>query len=264
MDVSLPPLIPRAHDPLGASFVRLPSCRELASKCGWAPERHDARPQRSNLFTAGLIHLPPLKAPTASASPVTSGAGCALREAPSYVDLDLHCPSRRGLPYDATKGSPDQAHLRATQTTQQQQQHWPTVALHEREHERGSSSSFSPSPHGSFSSAAPQSDHAPYTPPYTHAPAYPTAPHMLALAAFDGTPKIKFSHAKAGGRAKKQALSCFFCRERKIACGKPEEGEGGACNQCTRRKIPCNYPTVSHRGQHSRARAGMAARGLLA
>ncbi|KAJ7110246.1 hypothetical protein C8R43DRAFT_167290 [Mycena crocata] len=37
-------------------------------------------------------------------------------------------------------------------------------------------------------------------------------------------PKLKFSHAKAGGRTKKQALSCFFCRERKIACGRPDEG----------------------------------------
>ncbi|KAJ7136786.1 hypothetical protein C8R44DRAFT_362779 [Mycena epipterygia] len=77
-------------------------------------------------------------------------------------------------------------------------------------------------------------------------------------------PRLKFSHAKAGGRTKKQALSCFFCRERKIACGRPEEGKDGlggggngegSCNQCARRKIPCNYPTVSHRGQHSRIKS---------
>ncbi|KAJ6533364.1 hypothetical protein B0H10DRAFT_1935444, partial [Mycena sp. CBHHK59/15] len=55
---------------------------------------------------------------------------------------------------------------------------------------------------------------------------------------------------------KKQALSCFFCRERKIACGRPEEGSpDGRCNQCARRKIACTYPTVSHRGQHSRIKS---------
>ncbi|KAJ7785160.1 hypothetical protein DFH07DRAFT_717930, partial [Mycena maculata] len=55
---------------------------------------------------------------------------------------------------------------------------------------------------------------------------------------------------------KKQALSCFFCRERKIACGRPEEGsKDTTCNQCARRKLACTYPTVSHRGQHSRIKS---------
>ncbi|KAJ7228545.1 hypothetical protein GGX14DRAFT_384984 [Mycena pura] len=35
---------------------------------------------------------------------------------------------------------------------------------------------------------------------------------------------LKFTHAKAGERMKKQALLCFFCRERKIAYGRPEDG----------------------------------------
>ncbi|KAF7303393.1 Zn(2)-C6 fungal-type domain-containing protein [Mycena indigotica] len=72
---------------------------------------------------------------------------------------------------------------------------------------------------------------------------------------------LRFSHAARPGfgppgRTKKQALSCFFCRERKIACGRPEDGSvDGRCNQCARRKIACTYPTVSHRGQHSRLKS---------
>ncbi|KAJ7032371.1 hypothetical protein C8F04DRAFT_657995 [Mycena alexandri] len=59
-------------------------------------------------------------------------------------------------------------------------------------------------------------------------------------------PRLKFSHAKAGGRTKKQALSCYFCRERKIACGRPDESNNDqTCNQCARRKIECRYPTKS-------------------
>ncbi|KAF8145352.1 hypothetical protein K438DRAFT_1630230 [Mycena galopus ATCC 62051] len=76
-------------------------------------------------------------------------------------------------------------------------------------------------------------------------------------------PRLKFSHAKAGGRTKKQALSCYFCRERKIACGRPDEGSlDGTCNQCARRKIECRYPTVSHRGQHSRIKSA-ARKGIM-
>jgi hypothetical protein len=69
-------------------------------------------------------------------------------------------------------------------------------------------------------------------------PSHITNPHPLthSYTGYDlthATPRLKFSHAKAGGRTKKQALSCYFCRERKIACGRPEGEvpgqEGGAC-----------------------------------
>ncbi|KAF7290271.1 Zn(2)-C6 fungal-type domain-containing protein [Mycena indigotica] len=67
-------------------------------------------------------------------------------------------------------------------------------------------------------------------------------------------PELRFAHAAR--RAKKQALSCFFCRERKIACGRPDDGTvDGRCNQCARRNIACTYPTISHRGQHSRLKS---------
>ncbi|KAJ8488172.1 hypothetical protein ONZ45_g14059 [Pleurotus djamor] len=53
---------------------------------------------------------------------------------------------------------------------------------------------------------------------------------------------------------KKQILACLFCRERKIACGRPPEGsEDPTCNQCARRAQRCEYPTESRRGLHRRA-----------
>ncbi|KAI6023753.1 hypothetical protein BKA83DRAFT_679110 [Pisolithus microcarpus] len=49
---------------------------------------------------------------------------------------------------------------------------------------------------------------------------------------------------KKGGEQKKQALACLFCRERKIACGRPSaHSPDQTCNQCARRRIKCEYPT---------------------
>lgn len=60
---------------------------------------------------------------------------------------------------------------------------------------------------------------------------------------------------KKGGEQKKQALACLFCRERKIACGRPPANNPDqTCNQCSRRRIKCEYPTESRRGQHKRRR----------
>lgn len=60
---------------------------------------------------------------------------------------------------------------------------------------------------------------------------------------------------KKGGEQKKQALACLFCRERKIACGRPSaHSQDQTCNQCARRRIKCEYPTESRRGQHKRRR----------
>ncbi|KAF8209061.1 hypothetical protein K438DRAFT_1512918, partial [Mycena galopus ATCC 62051] len=54
---------------------------------------------------------------------------------------------------------------------------------------------------------------------------------------------------------KKQAMACLFCRERKIGCQRPAEGEPvQTCNQCARRDRICEYPTESRRGQHNRTR----------
>ncbi|KAJ7093514.1 hypothetical protein C8R44DRAFT_595534, partial [Mycena epipterygia] len=58
------------------------------------------------------------------------------------------------------------------------------------------------------------------------------------------------------GRSKRQALACLFCRARKIACGRPNDGSGDqTCNQCARRRVQCVYPTESRRGQHSRIKS---------
>ncbi|KAF8672775.1 hypothetical protein AX14_005518 [Amanita brunnescens Koide BX004] len=47
--------------------------------------------------------------------------------------------------------------------------------------------------------------------------------------------------------------ACLFCRERKIACGRPPQGsDDRTCNQCSRRSLECRYPMESRRGQHKR------------
>ncbi|KAK0239379.1 hypothetical protein EDD85DRAFT_735865, partial [Armillaria nabsnona] len=52
---------------------------------------------------------------------------------------------------------------------------------------------------------------------------------------------------------KSSNLACFFCRGRKIACGRPMEGSADmTCNQCARRQLTCEYPAESRRGQHKR------------
>ncbi|KAF8652860.1 hypothetical protein AX16_004109 [Volvariella volvacea WC 439] len=62
------------------------------------------------------------------------------------------------------------------------------------------------------------------------------------------------------GEGKKQTLACLFCRERKIACGRPAEGSlDPTCNQCARRSLRCEYPTESRRGQHKRTKKKQAA-----
>ncbi|TFK61772.1 hypothetical protein BDN72DRAFT_777883 [Pluteus cervinus] len=60
---------------------------------------------------------------------------------------------------------------------------------------------------------------------------------------------------RRAGEQKKQTLACLFCRERKIACGRPAEGSPDpTCNQCARRCFKCEYPTESKRGQHKRSK----------
>ncbi|KAJ7480854.1 hypothetical protein FB451DRAFT_1238609 [Mycena latifolia] len=69
-------------------------------------------------------------------------------------------------------------------------------------------------------------------------------------------PALKFTEARKDGRSKRQALACFFCRKRKIACGGPPKGSADqTCNQCARRGVDCEYPTESKRGQHSRIKS---------
>jgi hypothetical protein len=76
-------------------------------------------------------------------------------------------------------------------------------------------------------------------------------------------------------RRKKPALACLFCRERKIACGLPEEGaEDKRCkcvvffspmsqvveadapsSQCVKRARKCEMPAESRRGHYQRRKA---------
>ncbi|KAJ6489864.1 hypothetical protein C8R45DRAFT_199321 [Mycena sanguinolenta] len=224
---------PRALD---SSAVRLPSYRELTAACGELPPT--TKPSRSTLFTAGLIHLPPLKVPTSPNSPSSLSMKPPFKrrlyeeddsdgsQEHRYLDLSVHCP----LPGPGPRVGSPQSTNSASSSSSSRPVPW------------------SPTPTHSLSTSAPASS---------------SLPSPGSGVAYDmAQPRLKFSHAKAGGRTKKQALSCYFCRERKIACGRPDEGSpDGTCNQCARRKIPCRYPTVSHRGQHSRiksaARKGM-------
>jgi len=76
---------------------------------------------------------------------------------------------------------------------------------------------------------------------------FPPTTHVTAL-----RPLVPVKKAGNDGR-KQPSLACFFCRERKIACGRPAEGsKDRTCNQCVRRSLPCDYPTESMRGQHKR------------
>ncbi|KAF6757905.1 hypothetical protein DFP72DRAFT_889354 [Ephemerocybe angulata] len=43
--------------------------------------------------------------------------------------------------------------------------------------------------------------------------------------------------------------ACFFCRERKIACGAPPpNAPDQTCNQCFKRKVVCSYPIGPKKG----------------
>ncbi|KAJ7643599.1 hypothetical protein FB45DRAFT_895530 [Roridomyces roridus] len=51
----------------------------------------------------------------------------------------------------------------------------------------------------------------------------------------------------------KPAIACFYCRNRKIACGPPADGTTQAgCNQCQRRALKCEYPLDCRRGKNKK------------
>ncbi|KAG5644794.1 hypothetical protein DXG03_007615 [Asterophora parasitica] len=53
--------------------------------------------------------------------------------------------------------------------------------------------------------------------------------------------------------AKVSNVACYYCRERKIACGRAAIGSlDQRCNQCQRRNFQCVYPKHNKRGQHRR------------
>ena len=88
-------------------------------------------------------------------------------------------------------------------------------------------------------------------------------------------PPPKSHTPKKAGEQKRLSLACLFCRERKIACGRPSEDEPDqTCayaidfilmlaflphfSQCLRRDLACEYPKESRRGQHKRGPKGKA------
>ncbi|KAJ7635376.1 hypothetical protein FB45DRAFT_865896 [Roridomyces roridus] len=246
--------------------IRLPSYKELtaASNC----DDFLAGPSiLSRVAATGLIRLPPLEVPsTPRATPND-------KTRDRFLDLAARCPPPTNPP--SSSSPPSRAIGEGTRSFEPERILHPSAAWSQS----GVASTSSSWPRVPFPS--PARDAAPRLPPSpsTHraiapssslptssvfghiriAPASPTEPDVPAYKFYSTllpAQPLKFSHsnAKAEGRGKKQALSCYFCRERKIACGRPEGGVG-ACNQCVRRKQMCTYPTVSHRGQHSRIRS---------
>ncbi|KAF7315930.1 hypothetical protein MIND_00109800 [Mycena indigotica] len=68
----------------------------------------------------------------------------------------------------------------------------------------------------------------------------------------------KRERSKDKDKDKKPTVACYFCRQRKIACGPPITGLGmsmDACNQCQRRSLKCAYPSESRRGKRPQTEA---------
>ncbi|KAK7468744.1 hypothetical protein VKT23_003247 [Stygiomarasmius scandens] len=66
-------------------------------------------------------------------------------------------------------------------------------------------------------------------------------------------PKATKTRNPAQGEKKSLALACFFCRGRKIACGRQDPNSPDrTCNQCFRRSLKCEYPTESRRGMRKK------------
>ncbi|KAF7316565.1 Zn(2)-C6 fungal-type domain-containing protein [Mycena indigotica] len=221
--------------------IRLPSYEELARAADIdglfsRPYQPTSRPMKG----PGVV-LPPLKVPS---HPLRKQEGPSGGVHDRFLDLARHCPAAPPAKEWTTPYSPicrpSPASLVAPVTPVTTALPPPIISA--------------PSPHPPpIRARHPQLENAlpPQQPQHDTLDTRPQ-PLIFSLALRPGMP---------AGRTKKQALSCFFCRERKIACGRPEDGGvDGRCNQCARRKIACTYPTVSHRGQHSRLKSAQAAR----
>ncbi|KAF7360734.1 Zn(2)-C6 fungal-type domain-containing protein [Mycena venus] len=235
-----------------AAPVRLPSFHELTIAACCDERDIDLPPPVSrSKVAAGPVRPPPLKVPS---SPRASSSNLAIKLS-SYSESKGERQSCDGS--DDSRRSPGDvppfSHARV-----------PYEELQLTE------SVFTRPPHPSLSSNEPhpQSLSTTLSTPFfefvstSSSNASSTLPNPYSAVAYDmavAQPRLKFAYttAKAGGRTKKQPLSCYFCRERKIACTRPE-GEGAdlnktvTCIPCARRFIECRYPTVSRRGQHTR------------
>nr|GAT47077.1 predicted protein [Mycena chlorophos] len=235
----------------------------------------------STLFTKGLIHLPPLKVPTRPGTADSKDSAGGSR-ADRFLDLARHCPA---APQQENKEwpSPYSAHRPSPASSLPSLSSSPSVSLSPPRHSpplMTPTSTSSPYPHSHLPLDSHQHHHShslsSMPPPQQRSMQLPMP--MDIDSSRNNNLKFSHNHSSAkvpgsgilgpgvgiggmgggmissigpglgSGRAKKQALSCYFCRERKIACGRPEEGSlDGRCNQCARRKIACTYPTVSHR-----------------
>ncbi|KAJ6488448.1 hypothetical protein DFH09DRAFT_1209504 [Mycena vulgaris] len=178
--------------------------------------------------------------------------------ADQYLDLSEHCPvpSRSRSPYsDSTQSEGadiNQLPSKRGRVTEHELPPLPSTHVSDDEfegegHPGGTRTGLSPFYH----SPSPALDAAPPARSHQSHSSHPTHP-----ASRPAGPTLKFTEARKDGRSNRQALACFFCRKRKIACGGPSKASGDqTCNQCARRHVPCEYPNESRRGQHSRIKS---------
>ncbi|KAJ7342440.1 hypothetical protein DFH08DRAFT_938354 [Mycena albidolilacea] len=219
--------------------LQLPSFRELtaALRCEeWDPitgvSAND--PPAVDGHRAGRAPLPGLNIPSgafASAS-TSSKAGTEKRR---YNDADADSLLMLGRPYPNSQASSSSSPMSPASTSA----HTPSISAPIFPH------------HSLDQNRLTLPAETPPTPqyPYAQKPQQIQQPYTYKFA------RTKF--ALGGEPQKKQRLSCFFCRQRKIACSRQEqapgedgEGEAEPCTQCTRRHLQCRYPAVSWRGQH--------------
>ncbi|KAJ7816850.1 hypothetical protein B0H14DRAFT_2843983 [Mycena olivaceomarginata] len=173
--------------------------------------------------------------------------------ADQYLDLSEHCPlpsveSRSVSPYTDTSEVPD-VDLRAAK--RQRTDDWEFLRL-----PKAPASVDEDSPTGDSGSREHEPPLSLTLPPLPTLPPRPRARPDIRTPQPRPPGTLKFTEARKDGRSKRQELACLFCRERKIACGRPPKKSGEqTCNQCVRRNRECVYPTESRRGQHSRLKS---------
>ncbi|CAK5283009.1 unnamed protein product [Mycena citricolor] len=190
----------RRHPAASHSASSLASSSASASAASETSEPPDEQPFYSSTSSSSSVYTPhqhPHAAPRIALPPISIGIGAQERYAPpSPPPGPGHMQARPRLTIPATPSWSQPSAL------------------------------TSPRPPSAHAHAAP---HIAMGSPHAQYQAYPPGLSALGLSA---PPKLKFNHAKAGGRTKKQALSCYFCRERKIACGRPDDPHGDQTCKC--------------------------------
>ncbi|KAJ7116728.1 hypothetical protein C8R44DRAFT_212817 [Mycena epipterygia] len=62
-------------------------------------------------------------------------------------------------------------------------------------------------------------------------------------------------------RTTRSKIACAYCRERKVACHRPDASTESTCEQCARRGFICKYSTTSRRTRNPRVKGSRAGGG---